>query len=67
MVLFMGRLALFAVKIPGNSIFFAPEFLSRDHFACTCFAPVLPDGLDQLPPRKVLVTFILTKVYKAEV
>ncbi len=28
---------------------------------------VLLDGLDQFPPRKVIITVILTKVYKAEV
>jgi hypothetical protein len=27
---------------------------------------VLPDGLDQLPPRKVLFTFTLTTVNRAE-
>ncbi len=29
--------------------------------------PVLPDGLDQLPPRKLLFTVILATINKAEV
>ncbi len=33
----------------------------------TEFGSVLPEGLDQLPPKNILFTFILTTVSRAEV
>ncbi len=34
---------------------------------CVSDRAVLPDGLDQLPPRKVLITVILKTINGAEV
>ncbi len=35
-------------------------------YLAQCLRSVLPDGLDQLPPIKVLIKVTITKVFKAE-
>jgi hypothetical protein len=43
-------------------------FISQGNFfAKLVCASVLPDGLDQLPPRKMLFNVIVTKVSRVEV